>query len=143
MLKRYEDDIYQALRADLNKSKHEALITELVILYTEIDFTLKHLKSWMEKQQVDAPFTHTGTKNAIIYKPYGTVLIIAPWNYPIQLAIAPMIGAIAAGNTIVLKPSEHSVHTSKLLAKMCQATFDPSFITVVEGAQEASEKLLN
>jgi len=143
MLKRYENDIYQALRADLNKSKHEALITELGILYTEIDFTLKHLKSWMEKQQLDAPFTHTGTKSAIIYEPYGTVLIIAPWNYPIQLAIAPMIGAIAAGNTIVLKPSEHSVHTSKLLAHMLQTTFDANYITVVEGDKEVSDQLLN
>lgn len=142
MLKKYEPDIYQALRKDLNKSKHETLTTELGILYTEIDFTLKHLTSWMENQPVDAPFTHTGTKNYIMYEPYGTVLIISPWNYPIQLAIAPMIGAIAAGNTIVLKPSEHSMHTSKLLTKMCQATFDPSFIAVVEGAQEASEQLL-
>ena len=142
MLKKYEHDIYQALKKDLNKSKHEALTTELGILYTEIDFAIKHLKSWMENQPVDAPFTHTGTKNYIMFEPYGTVLIISPWNYPLQLAIAPMIGAIAAGNTVVLKPSEHSVHTSKLLFDMCQATFDPSFIAVMEGAQEVSEQLL-
>lgn len=142
MLQRYEKDIYQVLRADLNKSKHEALTTELGILYTEIDFTLKHLKAWMKKQPVTAPFTHTGTKNDIMYEPYGTVLVIAPWNYPLQLAIAPMIGAIAAGNTIVLKPSEHAVHTSKLLSKMFQASFDPNFIVVVEGGIEVNEQLL-
>lgn len=142
MLKRYEKDMYQALKQDLNKSEHEALTTEIGILYTEIDFTLKHLKKWMNKQEVDAPFTHTGTKNYIMYEPYGTVLVISPWNYPIQLAIAPIIGAIAAGNTVVLKPSEFSVHTSKLLYNMLQTTFDPSYIAVVEGDKEVSEKLL-
>lgn len=143
MLKQYESEIYEVLRADLNKSKHETLTTELGILYTEIDFTLKHLKSWMEPQRVPAPFTHKGTKNEIMYEPYGTVLVIAPWNYPLQLAIAPIIGAIAAGNTVILKPSEHTVHTSKLLSKMFQATFDSQFITVVEGGVEVNQQLLN
>lgn len=142
MLKAYEEDIYVALRQDLNKSKHEALTTELGILYTEIDFTLKHLQSWMKKQRVEAPFTHTGTKNEVIFEPYGTVLVIAPWNYPIQLAIAPIIGAISAGNTVVLKPSEHAAHTSQLLNKMFKETFDANFITVVEGEKKESEQLL-
>lgn len=142
MLNDYEDDIYDVLRQDLSKSKHETLTTELGILYTEIDFALKHLQTWMKKHRVEAPFTHTGTKNDIIYEPYGTVLIIAPWNYPIQLAIAPIIGAIAAGNTVVLKPSEHAEHTSKLLKKMFETMFDSKFITVVEGAKEESELLL-
>lgn len=143
MLKRYEAEIYEVLRADLNKSKHETLTTELGILYTEIDFTLKHLKSWMKTQKVPTPFTHTGTTNEIMYEPYGTVLVIAPWNYPIQLAIAPIIGAIAAGNTVVLKPSEHAIHTSKLLYKMFQETFDSQFITVVEGGVDVNQQLLN
>lgn len=142
MLQTYEQDIYQALRQDLNKSQHEVLTTELGILYAEIDFTLKHLKSWMKKQEVDAPFTHMGTQNYVMYEPYGTVLVIAPWNYPIQLAIAPMIGAIAAGNTIVVKPSELSIHTSNLINKMCQATFDSRYIAVMEGDKDVSEQLL-
>lgn len=143
MLKRYEAEIYEVLRADLNKSKHETLTTELGILYTEIDFTLKHLKSWMKTQKVPTPFTHTGTTNEMMYEPYGTVLVIAPWNYPIQLAIAPIIGAIAAGNTVVLKPSEHAIHTSKLLYKMFQETFDAQFITVVEGGVDINQQLLD
>src|SRR5699024_1746812 len=142
MLNYYENEIYDALKLDLNKSKHETLTTELGILYTEIEFTLKHLQTWMKKQRVEAPFTHTGTKNDIYYEPYGTVLVIAPWNYPIQLAIAPIIGAMAAGNTIVLKPSEHAAHTSSLLKKMFETMFDPDYITVVEGAKEKSERLL-
>src|SRR5690625_3743213 len=142
MLQTYEQDIYQALRQDLNKSQHEVLTTELGILYAEIDFTLKHLKSWMKKQEVDAPFTHMGTQNYVMYEPYGTVLVIAPWNYPIQLAVAPIIGAIAAGNTVVLKPSEISEHTSQLLYTMFHETFDTSYISVVEGDKDVSEKLL-
>src|SRR5690625_1877955 len=92
MLEKNESQIYEALKNDLNKSKHEALTTELGILYTEISFCLKHLKDWMKDEQVDAPLTHQGTKNYIMYEPYGTTLIIAPWNYPVQLALAPVIG---------------------------------------------------
>lgn len=142
MLKKYESNMYEALKLDLNKSQHEALTTEIGILYTEIDFTIKHLRKWMLKKEVDAPITHTGTKNYIMYEPYGTVLVIAPWNYPIQLAVAPIIGAIAAGNTVVLKPSEISEHTSQLLYTMFHETFDTSYISVVEGDKDVSEKLL-
>src|SRR5690625_5337702 len=78
----------------------------------------------MKDEQVDAPLTHQGTKNYIMYEPYGTTLIIAPWNYPVQLALAPVIGAIAAGNTMVLKPSELTPHTSKVIKQMVEETFD-------------------
>src|SRR5690625_118712 len=142
MLEKNESQIYEALKIDLNKSKHEALTTELGILYTEISFCLKHLKDWMKDEQVDAPLTHQGTKNYIMYEPYGTTLIIAPWNYPVQLALAPVIGAIAAGNTMVLKPSELTPHTSKVIKQMVEETFDKDYFTVVEGDKEVSEQLL-
>ncbi|WP_077326832.1 aldehyde dehydrogenase [Virgibacillus siamensis] len=142
MLKNYETDIYRALKKDLNKSAHEALTTELGILYAEIDFALKQLKNWMEPQKVDTPITHKGTKNYIYKEPYGVSLIIAPWNYPLQLLIAPAIGAIAAGNTVVLKPSEFTGATSKLLASMIKQTFESQFVSVIEGAKEVSEQLL-
>lgn len=142
MLTTYEKDMYQVLKTDLNKSTHEALITELGILYTEIDFALKYLAQWMKDEKVPTPLTHKGTTNYIQREPYGVTLIIAPWNYPIQLAIAPMIGAIAAGNTVVLKPSELTRATSSLLREMFHQTFDSAFITVVEGDKTVSESLL-
>src|SRR5690625_3430920 len=138
MLVKNESKIYTALKNDLNKSKHEALTTELGILYTEINFCLKHLKDWMKDELVDAPLTHKGTKNYIKHEPYGATLIIAPWNYPIQLALAPVIGAIAAGNTVVLKPSELTPHTSKVIKQMVEETFDKDFFTVVEWDKEDS-----
>ena len=142
MLLKYENDMYDALKADLNKSKHESLTTEIGILHTEINFTLKHLKKWMEHKKVETPFTHKGTKGYVRSEPYGVTLIIAPWNYPIQLAIAPVIGAIAAGNTVVLKPSELTPNCSKLIKEMIDATFDPAFLKVVEGDKHISQSLL-
>ncbi|SHF58831.1 aldehyde dehydrogenase [Ornithinibacillus halophilus] len=143
MLKENEKEIYQALKKDLNKSRYEALTTELGFLLTEIDFTLSHLKKWMEPRKVDAPITHKGSQSYIQKEPYGVTLAIAPWNYPLQLAIAPVIGAIAAGNTAVIKPSEFTKETSSLLTKMIQSTFDPAYITVVEGDVNESQKLLD
>ncbi|HLR42327.1 MAG TPA: aldehyde dehydrogenase [Pseudogracilibacillus sp.] len=142
MLETYEEEIYDALKMDLNKSKHESLTTELGILYTEINFTMKHLKKWMETEDVPTPLTHKGTSNYIMYEPYGVTLIISPWNYPVQLALAPVIGAIAAGNTVVLKPSELTPHTSGLINKMVTETFPATFFTVVEGDKDASQALL-
>ncbi|MBS3679646.1 aldehyde dehydrogenase [Ornithinibacillus massiliensis] len=143
MLEKYEKNIYQALRQDLNKSTFETFTTELGFLYNEIKHLEKNLKEWMKDEPVDAPLTHKGTKSYIRKEPYGVTLVISPWNYPLHLAIAPAIGAIAAGNTVIIKPSEYSPSTSSLLAKMVKETFDPSFLTVVEGAKETSEALLN
>ncbi len=143
MLEKYEKKIYQALKQDLNKSTFDSFTTELGFLYNEIKHTEKHLKEWMQDDLVDAPITHKGTKNYIRKEPYGVTLVISPWNYPLQLALAPAIGAIAAGNTVVIKPSEYSPSTSSLLAKMIGETFDSNFITVVQGSKEVSEALLN
>ncbi|MEI3604848.1 aldehyde dehydrogenase [Pseudogracilibacillus sp. SE30717A] len=143
MLQSNEKEIYDALMKDLNKSKQEAFTTELGILYAEINHTLKHLKSWMENKQVSTPLTHTGTKSFIAYEPYGVTLIISPWNYPLQLALAPTIGAIAAGNTVIIKPSELTPATSSLLAMLIRNTFDPNYITVIEGDKYVVDKLIN
>ncbi|MEN1970166.1 aldehyde dehydrogenase [Lentibacillus sp. N15] len=142
MLKSREAAIYQALKTDLNKSKHEALTTELGILYSEIDVALKNVKSWMEPEKVDAPVTHKGTKNYIMSEPYGVTVIISPWNYPVHLALAPAIGAIAAGNTVILKPSEFTENTSALLTDMISKTFDRDYFAVVEGDKDVSEQLV-
>ncbi|MEI3596771.1 MULTISPECIES: aldehyde dehydrogenase [unclassified Oceanobacillus] len=142
MLKENETEIYYALKQDLNKSKHEAFVTELGFLYSEIDFTLKNLKTWMTPEKVPSPLSHKGSKSYIMKEPYGVVLVISPWNYPLHLALAPAIAALAAGNCVIIKPSEHAIATSQLLRALIQDTFDPSLIDVVEGGVETTEALL-
>lgn len=142
MIQTYERNIYTALKTDLNKSKHEAYTTEIGFLYIEIEFAIKNLKTWMKNEKVDAPLTHKGTQSYIIKEPYGVALIISPWNYPLQLTFGPMIGAIAAGNTVIVKPSEFSKATSSLINHMIKETFNPSFITVIEGDKETNQQLL-
>ncbi|MFZ3577104.1 aldehyde dehydrogenase [Virgibacillus sp. DJP39] len=142
MLKIHEKEIYHALKEDLNKSSYETLTTEIGFLYSEIDVTLKNLKEWMKEKKVDTPITHKGSKSYIVPEPYGVTLTIAPWNYPLQLAVAPVIGALAAGNTAIIKPSEFTPATSGLLAKMMGSTFDQNYLAVVEGAKETTQRLL-
>ncbi|RDW19133.1 aldehyde dehydrogenase family protein [Oceanobacillus arenosus] len=142
MLKDNETKIYLSLKMDLNKSKHEAFTTELGFLYTEIDFAIKNLRYWMAPDKVPSPLTHKGSKSYIMKEPYGVTLVISPWNYPLQLALAPVIGAIAAGNCVILKPSELAKSTSYLLAEMVKSYFDGSFFTVIEGGKETTTELL-
>ena len=100
-----EDDINQALYQDLNKSSYEAYLTEVGIVIGEIKYFLKHLKGWMGKKRVKTSIGQMPAKQYIYPEPYGVVLIMSPWNYPFQLTINPLIAAIAAGNTILVKPS--------------------------------------
>ncbi|MYL19691.1 aldehyde dehydrogenase family protein [Halobacillus litoralis] len=143
MLTTFEKPILNALKFDLNKSEYEAYASEIAFLKSEIDHHLKQLKSWMQPTKVKAPLTHTGSKNYIKKEPFGTVLVIAPWNYPVQLALAPVIGAIAAGNTVILKPSELTPTVSWVLKKMVEQYFPSSYITVVEGDKEVTQELLD
>lgn len=142
-IKKYETAIEQALYEDLHKSRFEAYTTEIGLLYTEINFMLDNLSKWIEKQPVPSPFTHVGAKSYLMREPYGVTLIIAPWNYPFQLSIAPLIGAIAAGNCAVLKPSEYSPNTSTIIRNMMKEFFDEQFIAVVEGGVPETTALLN
>ena len=137
-----ESEILEALKIDLSKSDQEAYMTEIGILFEEISFVSKRLKGWMKPRKVKTAKTHIGSKGHIVPEPYGSVLIIAPWNYPFQLAISPLIGAIAAGNTAVIKPSELTPHVSAVITSMIGEVFDPAYVTVVEGGVEASEMLL-
>ncbi|MDQ0350927.1 aldehyde dehydrogenase (NAD+) [Alkalibacillus filiformis] len=143
MLKRNESNIYDALKKDLNKSSYEVLMTELGFLYNEIDETMKYLRGWMTPEKVKSPTTHKGAKSYIYKQPYGVTLIISPWNYPLHLALAPLIGAIAGGNTAIIKPSEFTPHTSQLIEKMITETFEAKYISVVQGEKEVSESLLD
>lgn len=138
-----EEEIIKALKTDLNKSEFESYSYEIGFLYAEINLVLKNLKQWMNPTKVKTPLSHTGSKSFIYPEPYGNVLIIAPWNYPINLALAPVIGAIAGGNTVILKPSEHTSAVSSLLQRIVSETFDPGYFSVVEGDADTSQQLLN
>ncbi|MDR7242563.1 aldehyde dehydrogenase [Priestia megaterium] len=139
---RHEDDILKAVKADLNKPEFEAKRAEVGLVLSEIDFAVKNLSEWAAPKEVETPSTHAGAKSYIYQDPYGLALVIAPWNYPFQLAVSPVIGAIAAGNCVVLKPSELTPHTSSLLAKMFNENFPEEYMTVVEGEVETSTALL-
>lgn len=142
-IKDSEDDITNALKLDLNKSEFDAYSTEIGIVLEEIRFTLKNLEKWAKPRRVKTPMTHVGSKSYIYPEPYGVTLIISPWNYPFQLAIAPLIGAIAAGNCAILKPSELTPNTSEVLARLIKEHFPEEYITVVEGGVEVSQSLLH
>lgn len=141
-IQRFEEEIFQALKLDLNKSVHESFTTEVGYVLKEISFQLKHMSSWSKPKRVRTALTHFGSKGRVVPEPYGVTLIIAPWNYPFQLAIAPLVGALAAGNTIVLKPSELTPSVSKVLKRMLGELFPEELVAVVEGGVEESTSLL-
>jgi aldehyde dehydrogenase (NAD+) len=113
------------------------------VVLEEIRFTLRHLRAWTRPKKVKTPLTHIGSKSYLFSEPYGVALIISPWNYPFQLAFAPLIGAIAAGNCAIIKPSELTPKTSELMAKMLNDIFPKEYISVILGGIEVSTALLN
>jgi acyl-CoA reductase-like NAD-dependent aldehyde dehydrogenase len=135
------DEIISALKADLNKPTFEAYLLEIGVV-KEIDYAIKNLKNWTKPKKVATPLEQLPGSAFIYPEPLGVVLIIAPWNYPFQLTISPLVGAIAAGNCAIIKPSEISPNTSSIIAKIFQKTFDPNYIAVVEGGVETSKELL-
>ena len=137
-----EATIQQALYADLRKSDFEVYASEIGFCLEEIKYALKHIKSWTKPKSVATSLPQLPASAKIYAEPLGVVLIISPWNYPFQLSISPLIGAIAAGNCTILKPSELAPHTSHLLAEIIPKYFDPSFIAVVEGGKEVTQQLL-
>ncbi|MBU3145903.1 aldehyde dehydrogenase [Clostridium sp. CF012] len=143
-IKNNEKQILAALWADLHKSEFEAYATEIGIILDEINFSVKHLKSWSKTKKVRTPLTNFLASSYIYSEPYGVSLIISPWNYPFQLLMAPLIGAIAAGNCAMLKPSENAPKTTEVLIKIIEESFSEEFVTVVEayGGKESSEALL-
>lgn len=132
-LLKYQGEIEQALFADLGKSAEEAWITETGFVLQEIRFALKHLKKWMRPEKVSTNLVNLPSSSRIHREPLGVVLIIAPWNYPLQLALSPLVGAIAAGNCVVVKPGETAYHTSALLQKIVEETFDQNHVAFMPG----------
>lgn len=139
----YEDDIMRALKKDLNKSSFEAYTTEIGFSLHSIQKVKKRLKKWMKPKRVKTPFYQLNTSSYIYPEPKGTVLIIGPYNYPFQLIIEPLIGAIAAGNTAILKPSEFAKETEKVLLKLINDHFDEAYLKVFAGEKEVTSELLS
>lgn len=142
ILAQHENEIYEALKLDLGKCDMEAFMTELGLVQSEISHTLKHLSGWMSPEWAATGLINFPASSKIVSEPYGVTLVIASWNYPFQLALAPAIGAIAAGNTCVIKPSELAPATSAILAKIINPNFDPGHFHVIEGAVEETTELL-
>lgn len=135
-----QEAIVNAVKADLGRPDFEAYIEIAAI--SEINYALKNLKSWVKPKKVATSIDQFPASAKIYPEPLGVVLIISPWNYPFQLMISPLTGAIAAGNCAVLKPSEVAANTSRVIADIIQKTFDPAYIAVVEGGVETSQQLL-
>jgi aldehyde dehydrogenase (NAD+)/aldehyde dehydrogenase (NAD(P)+) len=137
----HEKSIIQALKADLHKPEFETYATEIGVI-KEINYAIKHLKTWAKPKKAAVPTDFFNYSAQIYPEPLGIILIISPWNYPFQLMISPLVGAIAAGNCTIIKPSELAPHTSNLLAEIISNAFPQEYITVVEGGVETSQQLL-
>ena len=142
LVQKHEQDILDAVKQDLNKSELEAKRAEVGLVIGEIDFMVENLEKWAATKEVPTPASHEGAKSFIQPEPYGSALVIAPWNYPFQLAVTPLVGAIAGGNTAVLKPSELTPKTSALLSTLINDNFPEEYLHVVEGEVETSTALL-
>lgn len=142
MLREQNEAIVGALHADLGKSVFEGWLSEVDIVDKEIDFTLKRLARWMKPERVGGPLTIQPARCEVVREPLGVVLIISPWNYPFQLTVAPLVGALAAGNAVVIKPSEVAPKTSAVLAEVLPAYLDREAVTVVEGGVPETTELL-
>ncbi|MBR3951448.1 MAG: aldehyde dehydrogenase [Bacteroidaceae bacterium] len=141
-IKDNEQALAEALYKDLGKSQFESYATEIGILLNEIRYMQSHLRDWVADRHVFSPLALFGSRSRIHYEPRGVVLIIAPWNYPLQLAFAPLIGAIAAGNCAVIKPSSSAPYTAAVMMKIINECFEDEYIAVVEPGENVSEQLL-
>lgn len=145
IIKKYEEEILNALKEDLHKSSFEGYATEVGIVYEEINTAIKHLKKWAKPEKKRTSISYFPAKSLILKEPYGVVLIIGPFNYPFQLCMAPLVGAIAAGNCVVLKSSEHSQSTGKIIDKIIKEAFSEEHVSAVDyrGGKESVQKLIN
>ena len=141
-LNTYQEDLIQAVAADFKKSEFETLLTEIAMIKLELRKHISNLNKWSKPQKVGASILNFPSKEYIYKQPFGVVLIISPWNYPLLLAIQPLISAIAAGNCVVLKPSEISSNTSAVIAKMLNEIFSTEFVSVILGDVQKTTEIL-
>lgn len=142
-IKEREKDIAKAMYNDFRKPEFETVMTETGIVRAELRLAIRKIHSWAKSHCIKPALINFPSTGRIFKEPYGTILLIAPWNYPFQLVFSPLIGAIAAGNTVVIKPSEHSIYTSKVVSEIISAVFDPGHVCVIEGEEEVATRLLH
>ena len=150
MLKKFRKAIIEndelisaALKADLNKQPFESYMCETGLLLEEINFHIKRLRKWSKTRRVKSGIGQLPGKSYVCPEPYGVVLIMAPWNYPVQLCLMPLVGAISAGNCAVVKPSAYAPESSRVISKLIESAFPTGFVTAVEGGREANKALLD
>ncbi len=137
-----DNSIVEAIKKDIGRPDTETYTSEIFISLKEIDFAINNLKKWAKPIKAKTPLILMPGKSYIQYEPYGSALILGSWNYPLQLLISPLVGAIAAGNCAVIKPSEISHSTSALITEMINNEFDKNYIYCINGGVRTSEKLL-
>ena len=142
IIKKYENEIYIALQKDLGKSVFESYMTEVGTCLNEISIQKRNIKKWAAPKKVHTGLMHVPGRSYIYPEPYGNCLIISPWNYPFQLVFVPLAGAIAAGNTAIIKPSEISKNTDLITQKIIKEAFDEEYIACVSGGIEVNQALL-
>lgn len=140
-LEKYEEQLYAALWTDLHKSREEAYMTEISIVKGEIRDALKNIGRWTARKRVRTPLTCLPSRSYIVTEPLGVALIVAPWNYPVQLLLNPLVGAIAAGCTAVLKTSPAVPAVAEVLRKLIEDTFEPRYVALFQGHREVNEAL--
>ena len=142
-IKKYEAQVIEALALDLRKSEFEAYATEIGIVYDSISYFVKNVSAWMEPKLVKTPLHFQPAKSYIVREPYGVTCIIGPFNYPFQLIMEPLIGALIGGNTAIVKPSEAAVHTAIIVKTILKETFPENYVRVVEGEKEEVTALIH
>lgn len=138
-----ESLILEALKKDLNKHPMETFMTETGLVLEEIRYHIKHLDGWMRNRTVKTPVAQFHAKSYVAPEPYGVTLIMSPWNYPLQLCLSPLVGAISGGNCAVVKPSAYAPETSHVIARLLGGAFDPKYIAAIEGGREQNSALLD
>ena len=138
----HEEEISEAIKKDLGKSNFESYMCETGLVLSELSYMIKHTKSFSKEKNVHTPLPQFHSRSFKKPSPYGVVLIMSPWNYPFLLTIDPLADAIAAGNTVVLKPSAYSPHTSEIIASIIQECFPPEYVTVITGGRAENNCLL-
>ena len=142
-LKKWEKPLCEALWSDLHKSPQEAILTELSIVAGEVKNHISHLRRWMRTRRACTPLKMMPSRSRVVSEPLGSALIISPWNYPVQLLLNPLVGAISAGCTAILKPSPYVPNVSRVIEEMISETFDKRYIAVIQGNREVNTALLD
>ena len=141
-IRQLEPEIHEAIQKDLGKSAFESYMCETGLTLSEISYMKKHLEQFAKTKRVHTPLAQFPSRSYILKEPYGTVLIMSPWKYPFLLSVEPLVDAVAAGNTVILKPSAYSPHTSAVIKKLISRVFPEEYVSVVEGGRAENADLL-